>query len=90
MTCNRSSQHKARLRLWQVDVHLVAVKVGVEGVAHALVEAQRAARHDARAQRHDAHPVQAWLPVEEHHVAIGEVALHDVAHLQDIHCVCAR
>jgi hypothetical protein len=74
----------ARLCLGQVDVHLIAIKVSIEGVAHALIEAQRAARHDARAQRHDAHTVQARLPVEQHNVAIIQVTLHHIAHLWSI------
>ena len=64
-----------------MDVHLVAVKVRVEGVADALVEAQRAARHDHRAQRHERDAVQRRLAVEEDDVAVVAVALHDVANL---------
>ena len=41
------------LRLRQMQIHFVAVKVGIVRRAHALVEAQRAARHDACPVRHD-------------------------------------
>ena len=70
------------LRLRQVEVHLVAVEVGVVRRAHALVEAERAPLHHARAVRHDRELVQRRLPVEEHDVAVGQVALDDVAHLE--------
>ena len=70
------------LRLRQVQVHLVAVKVGVVRRAHALVEAERAAGQHARAVAHDGHLVQRRLPVEEHDVAVHQVPLDDVAHRQ--------
>ena len=38
--------------------------------------------HDADAVGHDGHPVQRGLPVEEHDVAVLQVPLHRVAHLQ--------
>mmetsp|Transcript_41853 Transcript_41853/g.107090 ORF Transcript_41853/g.107090 Transcript_41853/m.107090 type:complete len:579 (+) Transcript_41853:833-2569(+) len=74
---------RARLLcLRHVQVHFVPIKVGIVGVADALVEAEGAPGHDARAVCHDGHAVQAGLAVEEHHVAISQVALHDVAHLE--------
>lgn len=38
-------------------------------------------RDDARAVGHDGELVEGGLPVEEHHVAVLHVALHDIAHL---------
>ena len=38
--------------------------------------------HDADAVRHDGLAVQAGLPVEQHRVAVAQVALHQVADLQ--------
>ena len=45
--------------------------------------------HDLHAVRHDGLAVQAGLPVEEHHVAVVQVALHDVAHLIRQHTYAA-
>ena len=39
---------------------------------------------DAGAVRHDGHAVQRRLPVEEHHVAVLQVALHHVPHLHRV------
>ena len=47
-----------------------------------LVEAQGARRHDLGTVRHDAHLVQRGLAVEEDNVAVSQVALHNVPHLQ--------
>mmetsp|Transcript_9852 Transcript_9852/g.28938 ORF Transcript_9852/g.28938 Transcript_9852/m.28938 type:complete len:381 (-) Transcript_9852:863-2005(-) len=74
----RASLHGLR----HVEVHLVAVKVGVVGGGHREVEAEGGVGHDLDAVRHDGHLVQRGLAVEEHHVAVLEVALHAVAHLE--------
>jgi hypothetical protein len=58
------------LGLRQVQIHLVAVEVGIVRRAHALVKAEGAARHHARTVRHNRELVQRRLTVEEHHVAV--------------------
>eukprot|EP00951_Prasinocladus_malaysianus_P036785 scaffold390002_cov34-Prasinocladus_malaysianus.AAC.1 len=67
--------------LRHVKVHLVAVKVGVVWVADALVEAEGAPGHNAGLVSHDGHAMQAGLAVEQHDVAILQVALHNVPNL---------
>lgn len=54
--------------------HLVTVKVGVEGFAVGVVEAQRLlAGQDADFVGHDGRLVQRRLPVEQHDVAVPQV-----------------
>lgn len=87
--CRQLVQHRCMIQqycynlthLRQVQVHLVAVKVRVEGRAAALVEAQRAPRAHHRAEGLDGDPMQAGLAVEQHQVAIRQVALHHIPHL---------
>jgi hypothetical protein len=64
------------LALQHVHVHLVAVEVGVVRRADAEVHAEGLAGHDADLVGHHAHAVQRGLPVEQHDVAVLEVALH--------------
>ena len=70
------------LRLGDVQVHFVAIKVGVVGRAHALVEAKGAPGHDAGGVGHDGLAVQGGLAVEEDGVPVVQVALHHVARAQ--------
>ncbi len=65
-----------------MQVHLVAIEVGVEGRAHTLVEAEGAVRLDDGVEGHDAQLVQAGLAIEEDDVVVDEVALDHVAALQ--------
>src|SRR4029077_19485059 len=66
------------LALRDVEVHLVAVEVSVVGRADRRVEPERPIGKHADAVRHDRHPVEGRLPVEEDNVAVHEVPLHDV------------
>jgi len=73
----------ARLHgLRHVQVHLVPVEVRVVGRGDGEVKAEGGEGHDLDAVRHDRHFMQRGLPVEEDHVAVLQVALHLVAHLQ--------
>jgi hypothetical protein len=65
--------------LRDVEVHFVAVKVGVVGFADALVEAEGAVGTDFYAVREDGESVEGGLTVEEDNVAISDVAVDDVA-----------
>ena len=56
-------------------VHLISIEIGVITGADADVEAERQVLHDAHAVGHHGHLVQAGLPVEEHVVAVAQVAL---------------
>ena len=64
-----------------MQVHLVAVEVGVEGRADALVEAECAMRFDHGVEGHDAQLVETWLPIEQDNVVVDQVALDYVAEL---------
>lgn len=69
------------LVLRKVDVHLVAVKVGVVGVAVCIVKTQRAlAGQHARNVRHHRRLVQRRLPVHEKNIAVAEVPKHALVH----------
>ena len=65
--------------LGQVQVHLVAVKVGVVGRAHTLVEAEGAAFQDFCSVGHNRDPVQAGLPVEKDNIPIYHVPIDKVS-----------
>ena len=68
--------------LRHVHVHLVPVEVGVVRRGHREVEPEGRVRQDLHAVPHDGHLVQARLPVEQHRIAVVEVALHLVPELQ--------
>src|SRR5581483_2938253 len=70
------------LALEDVHVHLVAVEVRVVGRAHREVDAERLPRHDLDLVRHHRHAVQRGLAVEQHDVAVHEVALDHEAGLE--------
>ena len=72
------------LALQHVHVHLVAVEVRVVRRAHAEVDAERLPRHDLHLVRHHRHAVERRLPVEQHDVAVHEVALDDEAGLEPL------
>ena len=65
-----------------VRIHLVSVEIGVVWRSHHHGEPESVERHDPDAVRHHAHPVERRLSVEEHDVAVQEVAVDDVAELQ--------
>ncbi len=65
-----------------MQVHLVAIKVSIEGRAHTLVESERAMRLHTRIERHDAELVQARLTIEQHDVVVDEMPLDHVAVLE--------
>ena len=81
-------QHQdARLRLGlrrqrQVHRHLVAVEVGVEGVADERVDLDRLALDEQRLERLDAQAVQRGGAVEQHGVLVDDLLEH-VPHLAD-------
>eukprot|EP00958_Prasinococcus_capsulatus_P026051 scaffold4543_cov350-Prasinococcus_capsulatus_cf.AAC.1 len=62
--------------LRHVQVHLVPVEVGVVRGGAAEVEAEGGVGQHAHFVAHDGHLVQRGLPVEEHEVAVLQVALH--------------
>ena len=82
---NSHDRHRFRPRLQSlrnVHVHLVAIEIGVVRARDAQVEAERRVRQDAHAVAHHRHLVQRGLPVEEHDVAVLEVALNAEAVLE--------
>ena len=71
----RRQHQDARLRLRlgrerQVDGHLVAVEVGVEGVADERVDLDRLALDEHRLERLDAEAVQRRRAVQQHRVLV--------------------
>ncbi len=66
----------------QVHGHLVAVEVGVEGVAHERVHLDRLALDEQRLERLDAQAVQRGRAVEQHGVLVDDLLEH-VPHLAD-------
>jgi len=68
--------------LQRVNVHLVAVKVGVERLGARQGQLELQADRFVRLKRHDAGLVQRRLAVKQHPVAVFEVALHCPARLQ--------
>ena len=64
----------------QVDGHLVAVEVGVEGRAHERVDLDGLALDEDRLEGLDAEAVQRRRPVEQHRV-LADDPLEDVPHL---------
>jgi len=66
----------------QVQIHLVAVKVGVVRRGDSEVETQRREGHHLDAMPHHGHLVQRRLPVEDDVVAVQHVPLDDPAILQ--------
>ena len=70
-------------RLRHVQVHLVAVKVGVVRRRDRQVEPEGRVRHELDAVRHHRHLVQRRLPVEQDNVAVLEVALDDPPVLEE-------
>ena len=67
----------ARLhRLRHVQVHLVAVKVGVVGRSVAEVHPEGGPGQDLGLVAHHAHLVEGRLTVEHHHVVVADVTLH--------------
>ena len=77
----------ARLRLRlrrqrQVHGHLIAVEVGVEGVADQRVDLDRLALDEQRLERLDAETVQRRRAVEQHRVLVDDLLEH-VPHLAD-------
>mmetsp|Transcript_26014 Transcript_26014/g.73791 ORF Transcript_26014/g.73791 Transcript_26014/m.73791 type:complete len:498 (+) Transcript_26014:2487-3980(+) len=68
--------------LRHMQVHLIAVKVSVVGRGHTEVHAERGPVHHADTVAHDTHLVERRLAVEQHHVVVCEVALHDPAALE--------
>ncbi len=81
-------QHEnARLRLSlgrqrQMNGHLVAVEVGVEGVADERVDLDRLALDEQRLERLDAQAVQRRRAVQQHRVLVDDLLEH-VPHLAD-------
>ena len=76
---------RLRLRLRrerQVHSHLVAVEVGVEGVADQRVHLDRLALDQQRLERLDAETVQRGRAVEQHRVLVDDLLEH-VPHLAD-------
>jgi len=74
---------RARLHgLHHVQVHLVAVEVGVVRRRHGEVEAEGGVGHDLDPVRHDGHLVQRRLPVEHDDVPVLDHPLHLVAVLE--------
>mmetsp|Transcript_15235 Transcript_15235/g.35012 ORF Transcript_15235/g.35012 Transcript_15235/m.35012 type:complete len:225 (+) Transcript_15235:3832-4506(+) len=69
-------------RLHDVQIHLVAIEVGIVRRGDGQVHAKRRVGHDAHAVRHDGHFVQRRLPIEHDNVAVLDVPLHTVAVLQ--------
>src|SRR5207247_10079072 len=68
--------------LWNVEVHLVTVKVRVVRRTDGWVEPEGLVGEDSDAVCHYGHSVEARLPVEEHDVAISEMSLDDEARLK--------
>mmetsp|Transcript_25765 Transcript_25765/g.81410 ORF Transcript_25765/g.81410 Transcript_25765/m.81410 type:complete len:234 (+) Transcript_25765:3057-3758(+) len=68
--------------LHHVQVHLVAIKVGVVRRGDGEIEPEGGVGHDAHAMRHDRHLVKRRLPVEHDNVAVLDVPLDFVAVLQ--------
>ena len=66
----------------QVDRHLVAVEVGVEGVAHQRVDLDGLALHQHRLERLDTQAVQRRRAVQQHRVLVDDLLEH-VPHLGD-------
>ena len=60
-------------RKGQVDGHLVAVEVGVEGGAHQGVDLDGLALDQQRLEGLDAQAVEGWRPVEEHRVLLDDL-----------------
>ena len=58
------------LGLQHVQVHLVAIEIGVVGRADAQVQPEGLPWHDAHGVGHHGHAVQRRLPVEQHDVAV--------------------
>ena len=76
---------RLRLRLGrqrQVHRHLVAVEVGVEGVADERVNLDRLALDEQRLERLDAQAVQRRRAVQQHRVLVDDLLEH-VPHLAD-------
>ena len=65
-----------------MQVHLVAVEVGVVGRRHRQVHPERRPVQHLDAVAHDGHLVQRRLPVEDDDVVVPQVSLHRVAVLQ--------
>ena len=62
-----------------MQIHLVAVKVGVVRTRGAQIHAKRVVRHDHHAMTHHRHLVQRGLSVEYDIIPVLEVTLHDVS-----------
>ena len=78
----RGAFRARHLALRNVQVHLVAVEVGVVRRRNHEREAKGVTRHEAHAVRlHSVH-VETRLPVEDDDVVVGEEALHDVSGAQ--------
>ncbi len=67
-----------------MQVHLIAVEVGVVRRTDAQVEPEGASVHDPDAVPHHGHPVQRRLPVEQDHVPVDQLPLDDVVDLESL------
>ena len=65
-----------------VQIHLIAVEVGVVGTSYRQVEPKGRVVEHLDVVGHDRHLVERGLAVEEDDVAIGEVPLDDIAHVE--------
>ena len=61
-----------------MQVHFVAIEIGVEWRTAALVEPESAMRLDHCIEGHDAQFVQTGLPIEEDDIVVNQVSLNDV------------
>ena len=71
--------------LGHMDVHFIAVEVGIIWGAHTLIEPQGVPLHDPNPMGHHGHAVQRRLSVEQHHVVLQQVSEQHVADLQVLH-----
>ena len=65
-----------------MQVHLVAVEVGVVGTGVAQVHSEGRPGQDLDLVAHHTHLVERRLPVEDDEIAVADVTLHSVAALQ--------
>ncbi|KAH3669375.1 hypothetical protein OGAPHI_001496 [Ogataea philodendri] len=70
------------LCLWNVQVHLVSIEIGVVRSTNTLVQTERSPWPDLGEMAHDRQTVQRRLSVEQNDVSVLDVSLHNVSNRQ--------
>jgi len=53
-----------------MNSHLIAIEVGIIGLAHQRMQLYRLALYEKRLKRLDAKPVQSWGAIKEHRMLL--------------------